>query len=422
LRGLNLSSALDRLCYRYPSPLVDAVTELEPGRRIVAVKNVTVNEDFFQGHFPGRPLMPGVLMIETLAQVATVLLMSDSSVTPSGRAYLRGVDNAKFRRQVVPGDRLRLEVVVGTRRTGLARARATAYLGDEIVAEAQLLMALAGMQAATAPAAVRIHPTAIVHPGATIGPGTEIGPYVTIGAQVRIGKDCRIGASTVIDGMTEIGDGNQIFPMASVGLIPQDLKFGGEATRLFIGHRNVIREFVTIHRGTGGGGGVTRIGDHNLFMAYAHIAHDCHVGNETIFANGATLAGHVLVEDYATVGAFSGVHQYCRVGRHAFIGGYSVVTKDALPFAKTVGNRARIYGVNTIGLVRRKFSPESIAKLRRAYRHLLHSNTSRALAQIERDPSLKCDEVQYVVDFIRSSTRGVGLRRPSRRLEEVMDE
>ena len=421
MRGLNLSGALDRLCYRYPSPLVDAVTELDPGRRIVAVKNVTVNEDFFQGHFPGRPLMPGVLMIETLAQVATVLLMSDG-MGPSGRAYLRGVDSAKFRRQVVPGDRLRLEVVMGARRTGLARARATASIGDDVVAEAQLLMGLIGAQPGPGRAAAKVHPTAIVHPGAFIGANTEIGPFVTIGAQVRIGKDCRIGASTVIDGTTEIGDGNEIFPMASVGLIPQDLKFGGETTRLVIGNRNVIREFVTIHRGTAGGGGLTRIGDHNLFMAYAHVAHDCQVGNETIFANGATLAGHVLVEDYATVGAFSGVHQYCRVGRHAFIGGYSVVTKDALPFAKTVGNRARIYGVNTIGLVRRKFSPESIAKLRRAYRYLLHSNTSRALAQIERDPSLKCDEVQYVLDFIRTSTRGVGLRRPSRRLEEVMDE
>jgi UDP-N-acetylglucosamine acyltransferase len=418
---LNLSKALERLCYRYPSPLVDAVTELQPGRRIVAVKNVTVNEDFFQGHFPGRPLMPGVLMIETLAQVATVLLLnSPDAAAGTLRACLRGVDNAKFRRQVVPGDRLRLEVVLGPRRTTLARAHASAYIGDELVAEAELVMGLTG--AAGGRGAARVHETAIVHSSATIGAGTEVGPYVTIGAQVRIGKDCRIGASAVIDGPTEIGDGNEIFPMASVGLIPQDLKFGGESTRLVIGNRNVIREFVTIHRGTAGGGGVTRIGDRNLFMAYAHVAHDCQVGNETIFANGATLAGHVLVEDYATVGAFSGVHQFCRVGRHAFIGGYSVVTKDALPFAKTVGNRARIYGVNTIGLVRRRFPPDAIAKLRRAYRHLLHSNTSRALAQIERDPSLRCEEVQYVVDFIRTSSRGVGLRRPSRRLEEVMDE
>jgi UDP-N-acetylglucosamine acyltransferase len=184
----------------------------------------------------------------------------------------------------------------------------------------------------------------------------------------------------------------------------------------------VFREFVTIHRGTAGGGGLTEIGDHNVFMAYAHVAHDCHVGSHTIFGNAATLGGHVTVEDYATISAFSGVHQFCRVGKHAFIGGFSVITKDALPFAKTVGNRARIYGLNTIGLMRRKFTADSIAKLRRAYRHLLHSNTSRALAQIERDPSLACDEVQYVVDFIRTSSRGVGLRRPSRRLEEVVDE
>jgi UDP-N-acetylglucosamine acyltransferase len=388
----------------------------------VAVKNVTVNEDFFQGHFPGRPLMPGVLMIETLAQVATVLLMNGGTAPAGGRAYLRGVNNAKFRRQVVPGDRLRLEVVMGARRRRLARARGIAYLGADVVAEADLLMGLAGERSQANKAGARIHSTAIVDASASIGAGTEVGPYVTIGAQVRIGRDCRIGASSVIDGWTEIGDGNEIFPMASVGLIPQDLKFGGESTRLVIGNRNVIREFVTIHRGTAGGGGVTRIGDRNLFMAYAHVAHDCQVGDDTIFANGATLAGHVLVEDFATIGAFSGVHQFCRVGRYAFIGGYSVVTKDALPFAKTVGNRARIYGVNTIGLVRRNFSPDAIAKLRRAYRHLLHSNTSRALAQIERDPTLRCDEVQYVVDFIRTSSRGVGLRRPSRRLEEVVDE
>jgi UDP-N-acetylglucosamine acyltransferase len=417
--AVNIPQLIDQLCYRYPSPLVDAVTELEPGRRIVAVKNVTVNEDFFQGHFPGAPTLPGVLMIETLAQVATVLLMDHAG--GGARAFLRGVDNAKFRLPVSPGDRLRLEVTLGPRRTNLARAHGTAYLGDRVVAEAELLLGLAGV-GRDGQGAVTIHPTAIVHPEAQVGAGTVIGPYATIGQHVRIGRDCRVGASAVVDGWTEIGDANEIFPMASVGLIPQDLKFGGERTRLVIGNRNVIREFATIHRGTAGGGGLTRIGDHNLFMAYAHIAHDCHVGNDTIFGNAATLAGHVIVEDYANVGAFSGVHQFCRVGRHAFIGGYSVVTKDALPFAKTVGNRARIYGLNTIGLVRRKFSPDAIAKLRRAYRHLLHSNTSRALAQIERDPTLQCDEVQYVVDFIRTSKRGVGLRRPSRRLEEVMDE
>jgi UDP-N-acetylglucosamine acyltransferase len=410
--SINIPQAIDRLCYRYPSPLVDAITEHEPGRRIKAVKNVTVNEDFFQGHFPGAPVMPGVLMIETLAQVATILLMDGTS---PGRAWLRGVDNAKFRLQVVPGDRLILEVTAGPRRHTLARVKAVASINDKVAAEAELVMGLET-------AAADIHPTAIVHPSARIGAGTVIGPYVTIGERVSIGKDCRIGASCVIDGVTEIGDGNEIFPMTSIGLVPQDLKFGGEPTRVVIGDRNVIREFVTIHRGTAGGGGLTSIGHRNLLMAYTHIAHDCHVGSETILANAATLAGHVEIEDYATVGAFSGVHQFCRVGKYAFIGGYSVVTKDALPFAKTVGNRARIYGINTIGLIRRGFSPDTIAKLRKAHRILLHANTSRAVAQIERDPGLQSPEVRYVVDFIRSSKRGVGLRRPSRRPEEVVED
>jgi UDP-N-acetylglucosamine acyltransferase len=424
--AIDIPQAIDRLCYRYPSPLVDAITEHEPGRRLKAVKNVTVNEDFFQGHFPGAPVMPGVLMIETLAQVATILLMHGPGSASIGRAWLRGVDNAKFRLQVVPGDRLTLEVTVGPRREAIARVRAVASINDKVAAEAELVMGLERSASAEAMADKAdksgIHPTAIVHPSAQIGAGTVIGPYATIGERVRIGRDCRIGASCVIDGVTEIGDGNEIFPMASIGLVPQDLKFGGEPTRLVIGDRNVIREFVTIHRGTAGGGGLTSIGNHNLLMAYTHVAHDCHIGSETIFGNAATLAGHVDVEDYANVGAFSGVHQFCRVGKYAFIGGYSVVTKDALPFAKTVGNRARIYGINTIGLTRRGFSQETIAKLRRAYRVLLHANTSRAVAQIERDPGLQSPEVRYVVDFIRSSRRGVGLRRPSRRAEEVVEE
>jgi UDP-N-acetylglucosamine acyltransferase len=322
----------------------------------------------------------------------------------------------------VPGDQLTLEVSIAARRTRIARARATASIGDAVVAEAELVMGLVSPADTADRQGVTVHPTAIVHPGARIGAGSVIGPHAVVGEHVRIGRDCRVGASSVIDGFTEIGDGNEFFPFSSIGLIPQDLKFKGEPTKLAIGHRNVFREFVTVHRGTAGGGGLTEIGDENVFMAYAHVAHDCHIGSFTIFGNAATLGGHVTVENYATISAFSGVHQYCRVGQHAFIGGFSVITKDALPYAKTVGNRARIYGLNKIGLVRRRFSPEAISKLRRAYRYLLHSNTSRALAQIERDPSLQCEEVRYLVDFIRTSSRGVGLRRPSRRLEEVLEE
>ena len=210
-----------------------------------------------------------------------------------------------------------------------------------------------------------------------------------IGPNVTLGPDCKVGASAIIDGWTDIGEGTEIFPFASIGLIPQDLKFKGEATRLVVGSRNIFREFVTIHRGTHGGGGVTTIGDRNVFMAYIHVAHDCHVGNDTIFGNMATLGGHVVVEDFANVSAGSGVHQFCRVGRYAFIGGYSVVTKDALPFARTVGSRpARIFGANTIGLMRRGVPPDVIEKLKGSFRYLLQSklNTTKALQQIQRDP------------------------------------
>jgi UDP-N-acetylglucosamine acyltransferase len=395
--------------------LVDAIMEHEPGRRLVAVKNVTVSEEFFQGHFPGAPLMPGVLMLESLSQVAAILLLQREEAPPNMRVYLRGVNDAKFRRQVVPGDRLRLEICVGRRRSALARARAVAYVGDQVVAEAELLLGFV-------PDRTEIDATALIDPRSRIGAGTWIGPHVSIGPHVRVGANCKIGASSILDGWTEIGDDTEIYPFSSIGQIPQDLKFRGEQTRLVIGRRNIFREFVTIHRGTRGGGGVTRIGDRNVFMAYVHVAHDCQVGNDTIFGNTATLGGHVRVEDFANVSAGSGVHQFCRVGRHAFIGGYSVVTKDALPYARTVGNRARIYGLNTIGLMRRGFSPDTIAKLKRSFRYLLQSklNTTSALQQIAQDRSLACPEVDYLLDFIRTSQRGVILRRATRRAEEVL--
>ena len=409
---------LDRIHYRYPAFLIDGVIDHEPGVRLVAVKNVTVAEDFFQGHFPRQPVMPAVLMIEALMQVASVLILERGVTGPTARVSLRGVNGAKFRRQVTPGDQVRLDVRLGRCRTSLAKAEAVAYVGEHTVAEAQLLIAIE-------PGPAYIDPSATVHPAARIGAGTVIGPNVVIGADVTVGKDCRIGASAVIDGWTDVGDGTQIFPMASIGLAPQDLKYKGERTRLVIGKRNVFREFVTINRGTTGGGGETSIGDNNLFMAYVHVAHDCHIGDNTIFGPHATLGGHVDVESFANISAGSAVHQFCRVGRHGFIGGYSVVTKDALPFARTIGSRpARIFGVNTIGLARRGFTPDTISQLRQAYRYLLQSklNTTQALAEIERDPELSSPDVVYLVDFIRTSQRGVILRRPTRRHEELVAE
>lgn len=253
-----------------------------------------------------------------------------------------------------------------------------------------------------------IHPTAIVSPTAKIGEDCYIGAFSTIGDEVVLAKGVRLDSHVVIDGKTFIDEDTHVFPFVSIGLAPQDLKYGGEMTETRIGKRNQIREFVTIHRGTANGGGITKIGDDNLLMAQAHVAHDCQLGNEIIMANAATLAGHVTIYDKASIGAYSGVHQFCRVGREAFVGGYSVVVKDALPFAISQGNHAKCYGLNRVGLKRKGYSKETIEKLHSAYHLLLNSklNTSQAVEKIRENIS-DCDEVDYLVEFIESSKRGV---------------
>lgn len=253
-----------------------------------------------------------------------------------------------------------------------------------------------------------IHPTAIVSTKAEIGRNTHIGPYSIIGDDVILHDDVRVESHCVIEGPSEFGSGTIFFPFVSAGQAPHDLKYEGERSWLRAGERNTFREFTTIHRGTEGGGGVTEIGSDNLFMAQAHVAHDCRIGNHVIFSYAASLAGHVVVEDYVTVGAYSGVHQFCRVGHHAFIGASSVVVKDALPFARTVGNHARCYGPNTIGLRRRGFSPEEIRRLAHAYRLLLASklNTTQAVERIKQELS-GWPEIDYLIEFIEKSERGV---------------
>ncbi len=253
-----------------------------------------------------------------------------------------------------------------------------------------------------------IHATALIHPEAQLEEGVQVGPYSIIGAGVRIGRNTDIGSHVVIDGPTTIGAACRFYPFSSVGQIPQDLKFHGEFSELIIGDNNVFREFVTLHRGTEGGGRKTVIGNGNYFMAYAHVAHDCRIGNSVIMANAATLAGHVSVDDDSIVGAFSGIHQFCRVGKHGFIGGYSVITKDVLPYSKTVGNRAQCYGMNHVGLRRKGFTDDQIQTLHQCFRLLLQSklNTSQALEAIREQVS-QIPEVVYLVEFIKSSRRGI---------------
>ncbi|HYL10510.1 MAG TPA: acyl-ACP--UDP-N-acetylglucosamine O-acyltransferase [Candidatus Acidoferrales bacterium] len=254
-----------------------------------------------------------------------------------------------------------------------------------------------------------IHSHSIVSPKARIGRGCSIGAYAVVGDDVELGEGCVLHSHAVVQGPARAGRENVFHSFCSVGGDPQDLKYAGERTELEMGDGNTFREFVTVNRGTGKGGGLTRIGNGSLFMAYAHVAHDCRVGNRTVFANGATLAGHVTIEDYVSVGAFSAVHQFCRVGRYGYIGGFTVVTQDVPPFSLVVTEReTKCFGVNAIGLERGGFGAERIRTIEQAYRLLLRSklNTAQALERMRATLNGSAD-VQELIQFIETAERGL---------------
>ena len=258
----------------------------------------------------------------------------------------------------------------------------------------------------------RIHPTAIVAPGAVIPASCTVGPYCTLGSHVVLGEDCELVSHVVLDGYTTLGRGNTVFSFACLGIAPQDLKYNGEPTRLTIGDNNSIREYVTISRGTAGGGGETRVGDGCLIMAYTHIGHDSWIGNGCILANSATLAGHVIVEEYATVGALCPVHQHCRIGRYAYIGGGTTITQDVLPYSLTsIARDNHAYGLNKVGLERKGFTADELKQLRAAYRLLTGSklNVGQALEQLRAKLTADggSEHVLYLADFVAASQRGV---------------
>ncbi len=258
---------------------------------------------------------------------------------------------------------------------------------------------------------MRIHPTAIVAAGAVVPASCTVGPYCTIGADVVLGEDCELVSHVVLDGHTTLGKGNKIYSFACVGIAPQDLKYKNEPTQVVLGDGNQIREYVTISRGTVGGGGVTRVGDGCLIMAYTHIGHDSSIGNGCILANSATLAGHVTVEDFAVVGALCPVHQFCRIGQYAYIGGGTTITQDVLPYSLTsIARDNHAYGLNKVGLERRGFTPEQIKELRAAYRVLVSGkkNTTQALEAMRAmlDAGEAGEHVRYLVDFVGKSERG----------------
>ncbi|NKB89851.1 MAG: acyl-ACP--UDP-N-acetylglucosamine O-acyltransferase [Acidobacteria bacterium] len=257
-------------------------------------------------------------------------------------------------------------------------------------------------------ATVDCHPTAVVEPGAELGTGVKVGPYAVIKSTARVGDECEIGAFAVVDEYAVLGTANRLFPHACVGSEPQDLKFEGEVSYLEVGDRNVFREFVTANRGTAGGGGVTRIGSENLFMAYCHVAHDCVVGDHTIFGNAAALAGHVEVGDWAILNAYAAVQQFVRIGAHAYLAGMCGSTRDVVPFSKVHGNPAQIIGLNAIGLQRRGFDSDTRSQLKHAFKLLFRAklNTTQALDAVA-EAGLDGAEVRQLVDFVTGSQLGI---------------
>ncbi len=255
-----------------------------------------------------------------------------------------------------------------------------------------------------------IHPTAIVHAGAEIDSDVSIGPYCVIGGNVKIRRGVRLMNNVVIDGDAEIGEACTVYPFTTIGLPPQDVKYGGEPTGVRIGSRNIIREYISIHRGSVGGDGYTVIGDDNFLMAYVHIAHDCSVGNKTVMANAVTLAGHVKVEDCAVIGGIVAVHQFNRIGAYAMVGGFSGVTQDVPPYtvASALGSRLRLYGLNTVGLKRHGFSQETLSELKRAYQILFREGLplKEALKKVQEELPYT-DEIAHLVEFINANTRGI---------------
>jgi UDP-N-acetylglucosamine acyltransferase len=388
---------------RYPLPLVDRVVGGDDETTLVAVKSVSAGAPFFGGHFPGRPLMPGVLLCEALVQAAALLVArAAAGLAPGSVLRLGTLERERFRQPVLPGDRLELEVRVVARRAAAWRFRGTARVGARVVAETDFALC------ETPGTGPLIDPTAVIAPGARLAPDVRVGPYAVVGPSVQIGAGTTVGPHAVIDGRTTIGAGNRIFQFASVGAEPQDLKYRGEASRLQIGDGNVIREFATINPGTAGGGMLTVLGDGNLLMNYAHVGHDCRIGSHCVLANSTALAGHVILEDWVIVGGLAAVHQFVRIGQSALLGGGAMVVRDVPPFCNASGDRARLRGLNLIGLRRRGFGAERIRSIKRAYRLLFASDLPFAEARERCAAELgESEDVRGMLAFIETSERGI---------------
>ena len=446
------------LPHRYPMLLVDKITEIEPGHRIVGVKNVTATEEFFQGHFPGHPVMPGVLLLEAMAQVAGVLILVTRN-TPGALSYFAKVEKARFHHPVRPGDSVITEAILEVLRGPIAKVTVVGRVDGEIVVDAdytfftspgstgsvaQSIIRSAGAGAiegasnlktngdtngnapreaaltaaptptapvalpavATPPPKVTIHPTSIVDAKAELGEGVEVGPFCIIEAGTRIGAGSTLESNVIIKRGTTLGSNCRLMPHIILGGEPQDMKFKGEESFVVIGNNNILREMVTIHRATGEGQS-TVIGDDNLLMAYVHFGHNCVVGNGNMISNSTGVSGHVTIEDKCVIGGFVGIHQFVHVGKMAIVGGLSKVVQDVPPFCMADGRPTKIHGLNVRGLRRNGVESEQRNQIAKAFKLLYRSelNTSQALERI-REEVPDSETLEYLISFIERVREG----------------
>ena len=467
---LQLPLGYDEICrilpHRYPFLLVDKIIELEPGHRCVGVKNVTASEDFVQGHFPGHPVMPGVLILESMAQVAGVLTLVSRN-TPGALSYFAAIEKARFRQPVRPGDAVVTEAILEVLRGPYCKVHVVGRVDGQIVVEADYTFmtssddtaaaAIVAVQnaapftqmAAPAPQAVQrapqptllnvpvqntqnggaimptqatrvamaspprestgetfIHPTALVDPSAQLGAGAWVGPFCIVENDTQIGAGTILESHVTIKSGTTVGARCRIWPHCVLGHEPQDLKFKGEKSFLRIGDDNMLREMVTIHRATGAGQ-ATVIGNNNLFMAYVHVGHNCVIGDKNLISNSTGISGHVTIEDKTVIGGFVGIHQFVHVGKMAMVGGLSKVVQDVPPFCMADGRPSKTRGLNIRGLRRNGVPSEERIQVSNAVKLLYRSelNTTEALSRIA-DEIPRSDTLDYLVNFIERVREG----------------
>ena len=415
MADIDIKEIMKTIPHRYPFLLIDKVVEMEEGKRAVAIKNVTINEPFFQGHFPGHPIMPGVLICEALAQVGVVMALRVPA-NEGKLVYFAGIDKVRFRKLVIPGDQLRLEVETIWMRGSLGKMSGKATVDGELAVEGEFMFSLAAKDSA----GVIIDPTASVHRTAKIGKKVEIGAHTVIGPEVEIGDNTKIGENCIVSRWAKIGKDNVIHQGVSIGAPPQDVTYKGERGEIIIGDKNVIREFVTIHL-PAGEGGKTMIGNECYIMVHAHIPHNCKIGNQVVIGGYVGMAGHTEIADQAIIGGLVGIHQFVRIGRLTMIGAQSKIVKDIPPFMLVEGNPAQIRGINSIGLSRRGVSNESIAEIKKAFKIIYESsnNTSKAAAEIKKRLR-PLPEIEQLLNFLSTeSKRGISKKTA---LEEETDD